>query len=126
MTRMRSSTRIVRAWIVLLSLGGPVAMAQPPEPAGDRPAPKAEVKKSAWLHEVYLEEASEYEFSLDTEKRQGLELRREPVMNWTSGGDYHGDVFVWTHRGRAAIVGCIFSAPQGEGERRVMHEFHSL
>ena len=85
-----------------------------------------ESKKSAWLHDIYLREASEYEFYLYAEKRQKLELRREPVMRWTSDADYHGEVYVWTEQGRAVIVGCIFSAPQGDSARRVMHEFHSL
>ncbi len=80
----------------------------------------------AWLHEVYLGEASEYRFFLDEEKHQELELRREPVMRWTSQGDYNGEVFVWTYHGAAAIVGCIFSGPQGKTHRRIMHEFHSL
>ena len=98
---------------------------QPAEPTKDRP-PEVEAKKSARLHEIYLRDASEYEFSLDAERRQALELRREPAMRWTSEGDYHGEVYVWTNRGQAAIVGCFFSGPQGEGARRVMHEFHSV
>ena len=83
-------------------------------------------KRAAWLHEVYLREASEYDFFLDEAKRQKLELRREPVMRWTSGGDGNGDVYVWTHQGAAVIVGCIFSAPQGGNGRVIYHEFHSL
>jgi hypothetical protein len=83
-------------------------------------------KRTSWLHEVYLREASEYQFFLDEEKRQELELRRAPVMRWTSENDYVGEVYVWTHRGVPAIVGCIFSGPQGKNARYIMHEFHSL
>jgi hypothetical protein len=75
---------------------------------------------------VYLHEASDYEFYLDRQKGERLELRREPVMRWTSENDYHGEVYVWTHQGAAAVVGCIFSGPQGEAGRQIMHEFHSL
>jgi hypothetical protein len=94
----------------------------------ETPATKdqAQTKRTAWLHEAYLREASAYQYFLDPEKRQPLVLRREPVMRWTSSGDYNGEVYVWTHQGTAAIVGCIFSGPGGNGRRRVMHEFHSL
>jgi hypothetical protein len=83
-------------------------------------------KRNARLHEVYLREASEYQFFLDDQKREDLKLRREPIMRWTSDGDYNGEVFVWTHEGAAAVVGCIFSGPRGKDARQVMHEFHSL
>ncbi len=102
--------------------GGPIAQEQ-------SEAPKDQSKKSkraAWLHEVYLREASAYNFFLDDQKRQELKLRREPVMRWTSDGDYNGEVYVWTDHGAAAIVGCVFSGPQGTDARRIMHEFHSL
>jgi hypothetical protein len=114
----RPAVQIIVALCFALLLGASVTE--------DRPARQDDTKKSAWLHEVYVREASAYEFYLDTGKRQKLELRREPVMRWTSDADYHGEVYVWTHQGRAAIVGCIFSGPQGDSARRIMHEFHSL
>jgi hypothetical protein len=82
--------------------------------------------KTAWLHKIYLREASEYQFFLDEGKRTALELRREPIMRWTSDNEYHGEIFVWTHHGAAAILGCIVSGPQGQIKRAIMHEFHSL
>lgn len=103
------------------TLGGP-GWPQRPETTKDQ----SKNKRAAWLHEVYLREASEYDFFLDEAKRQKLELRGEPVMRWTSGGDGNGDVYVWTHQGAAAIVGCIFSAPLGENGRVIYHEFHSF
>ena len=103
------------------SFGGP-GWPQQPETTRDQ----SKNKRTAWLHEAYLREASGYEFYLDDQKHEKLALRREPVMRWTSGHDSDGDVYVWTHQGAAAIVGCIFSAPQGENGRVVFHEFHSL
>ncbi len=111
--------------VVVMSAHITVGDSQDSEPASARPRPPAEVKKSSWLHELYLREASEYDFVLDTERREKLELRREPVMRWTSEGDYNGEVYVWTNHGVAAVVGCIFSGPLREA-RQVMHEFHSL
>ncbi len=119
MTRIASRLGIVGIGLALLVLGGPLARPQQPE---DRP----EAKKVAWLHENYLKDASEYEFFLDEPKRQGLALRPEPVMRWTSSGDYNGEVYVWTHQGAAVVVGCIFSGPLSKTTRQVMHEFHSL
>jgi hypothetical protein len=124
MPRRKSPTWIALAWLAWAALGAETARSQPPQEGN--PARREEPRKSAWLHEVYLQDASAYEFSFDEEKRQKLELRREPVMRWTSDGDYNGEVYVWTHRGSAAIVGCIFSGPQGDAGRRIMHEFHSL
>jgi hypothetical protein len=123
MARRKSPAWIACVGLASLSFSGPVARS----PRQDPPPPqRPEAKKAAWLHEVYLRDASEYEFSLEAEGRPRLELRREPVMRWTSEGDYNGEVYVWTHRGAAAVVGCIFSGPGGDGSRRVLHEFHSL
>jgi hypothetical protein len=83
-------------------------------------------KKADWLHDLYLRDASDYSFFLEDRRREELELRREPVMRWTSDNDYNGEVYIWTHQGAAAIVGCIFSGPRDKNQRSVMHEFHSL
>jgi hypothetical protein len=124
---MRASLKLPIAmacvWIAPGGVGGLVAHSEQPEP----PIAGAEAGKMAWLHEVYLREASEYEFFLDAEKSEKLELRREPVMRYTGDFDHsHGEVYVWTYRGRAELVGCIFSQPAGDRQRRIMHEFHSL
>jgi hypothetical protein len=117
--------RNLALWVTCLSIvstfGGPGWTQQP-----ELPTDQAKSKKMAWLHAAYLRDASEYKFFLDEGRRQELELRREPVMRWTSDADYNGEVYVWTHQGVAAIVGCIFSGPQGKSARQVMHEFHSL
>jgi hypothetical protein len=102
------------------------AIGQQAEPTKETPARPEDAKRAALLHEVYLREATEYEFGLDTEKHEKLELKREPVMRWTSEGDYNGEVYVWTQQGMASIVGCIFSGPGNAGQRQIMHEFHSL
>jgi hypothetical protein len=120
MARINLSVRVVCVCLVS-SFGGPVWPQQPATPKD-----QAKSKRSAWLHEVYLRDASAYQFFLDAEKRHELKLRREPVMRWSSNGDYNGEVYVWTHQGAAAIVGCIFSGPRGKSARHVMHEFHSL
>jgi hypothetical protein len=120
MARINFSALLVCVCLVA-GLSGPAWPQQPVTPKD-----QSKNKRTARLHEVYLRDASEYKFFLDDQKREELELRREPVMRWTSEADYNGEVYVWTHRGAAAIVGCVFSGPQGKNARQIMHEFHSL
>jgi len=112
---------------IVLMLAGLAAAAGPPAWPGqqERKSEDAKSKRAAWLHELYLSDASEYQFFTDGENRRELKLRKEPVMRWTSQDDYNGEVFVWTDDGAAAIVGCVFSGPL-PGARQIMHEFHSL
>ncbi len=120
MSRINLSVWVVCVCLVT-NLGGPAWPQQP-----QTPKDQAKNKRAAWLHELYLREASPYKFFLDDQKRQELKLRPEPVMRWTSDGDYNGEVYVWTHQGASGIVGCIFSGPRGNDARGIMHEFHSL
>jgi hypothetical protein len=85
------------------------------------------------LKAFYRHEAELYEFTLDEAGTQKLKL--EPtVMTWT-GEDYKdshltvapvsGEVYIWTHEGRAVVAGGIGSFPRSNG-RHVFHEFHVL
>lgn len=115
-----------RWWISLLLAGLAAGVGAPawPRPQ-DRKAEEPKNKRAAWLHDLYLGDASEYQFFVDGPERREMKLRREPVMRWTSQDDYNGEVFVWTDNGAAAIIGCVFSGPL-PGARHIMHEFHSL
>lgn len=126
MAHHRPALALAAVWLVSIGIFGTLAAAQQATAGKESSGSQGDAKRSAWLHEVYLRDASEYEFSLDTDRREKLELRREPVMRWTSQSDYHGEVYVWTDRGVASVVGCIFSGPQGDSARQIMHEFHSL
>jgi hypothetical protein len=120
MARLNFSVTAACTCLVFIFSGS--AWPQQPETPGGQ----SKNKRTARLHQVYLQEASAYQFFLDDQKRQPLDLRREPMMRWTSKGDYNGEVYVWTHQGAAVVVGCIFSGPRGNNARHVMHEFHSL
>jgi hypothetical protein len=79
---------------------------------------------------IYVKEASEYSIAVEPEPRQALELRKEPVFEWSNpvrSGVQQGVVFLWLRDGRPAALGCVFSqpAPRFSG-RRVFHEFHAL
>jgi hypothetical protein len=80
---------------------------------------------------VYVKEAAEYSMAVESALRQALELKKEPVFEWSNPvrqGVQQGVVFLWLREGRPAALGSIFSQPDG-GKlpgRRIMHEFHAL
>ena len=79
---------------------------------------------------IYVKEAAEYSIAVESAPKQALELKKEPIFEWTNpirSSLQHGVIFLWLRDGRPAAVGCIFSQqdPMLPG-RRVMHEFHAL
>jgi hypothetical protein len=117
----------VFAWLALQFLNGSAAWSQQSETPKDAPVSRAEAKISDRLHEAFLREVTDYDFSLDAENRQKLELRREPVMRFTAGpNDFQGEVYIWTDHGLAAVVGCVWTGPLEHNRRLIFHEFHSL
>jgi hypothetical protein len=102
----------------------PVLMGQSSATRPD-PAPKARRER---LLELYRGEAAGYTIHRDSGRKEKVELRRDPVYTWTNpirGGEQDGEVFVWTCRGRAEVVGTFFSYPS-TGPRNLNHELHSL
>ncbi len=85
---------------------------------------EAELKKVLIPH--YGRDAARYDFFLDKERSQRIELQEQPVLTWTNAENYMGAVFVWNFKGRPEIIGCIGSHQLRSGEVRVFHEFHSL
>jgi hypothetical protein len=82
---------------------------------------------------IYLKEADEYSIAIESAPKKALELKREPVFEWsnpTRNGGQQGVVFLWLRDGRPAAVGCIFSSPESvvksPGARRIEHELHAL
>jgi hypothetical protein len=79
---------------------------------------------------VYVREAAEYSLAAESAPKQALELRKEPVFEWTNpirSTPQQGVIFLWLRDGRPAAVGCIFSQPDSElPGRRVFHELHAL
>ncbi len=112
-------------WLLILLS---VLIGQAPVSKDDSAAAEAARKKRERLLPLYTSEAAEYTIYRDSSRRDKLELRREPVYVWTNplredGQD--GAIFVWTCRGRAEVIGCIFMSPTTR-PRHVYHEFHSL
>jgi hypothetical protein len=102
---------------------------QSPVTKDDSASRQAAGSKRERLQELYASEAAEYVIYRDASRKDKLELRHEPIYVWTNPirDTQDGAVYVWTCRGRAEIVGSIFSMPAiGKRQRQLFHEFHSL
>jgi hypothetical protein len=81
---------------------------------------------------VYVKEASDYSFTIETaaKVKKELEFKKEPIFEWsntTREGLQQGVVFLWLRDGRPAAIGSIFSQPHEKPVgRQIMHEFHAL
>ena len=79
---------------------------------------------------IYAKEAGEYTMAVASDPKKPLELKKEPVFEWSNPvreGVQQGVVFVWLRDGRPAAMGCFFSEHEGRHMgRKVMHEFHAL
>jgi hypothetical protein len=96
--------------------------------AADSDTEKAQQKK--W-NDYYAKVAAEYEITRGEDRKEKLELKPEAVLHWSNpirAGETNGAVFVWTHEGRAALVGTIFShlVRNQPDQKLVAHEFQSL
>jgi hypothetical protein len=109
---------------VLALLLLPVLIGQDPT---TKPDDTAKIRRDRLL-KLYQGEAAGYVIHRDSSQKEKVELRREPVYSWTNpirGGEQDGDVFVWTCRGRAEVIGTFFSYPL-TGPRNLHHELLSL
>ncbi len=79
---------------------------------------------------IYAKEASEYSLAVEAAPKQKLELKKEPIFEWTNPSRstlQQGVIFLWLRDGRPAAIGCIFSQKDPElPGRRVIHELHAL
>jgi hypothetical protein len=82
---------------------------------------------------IYVREAEAYSLAVESAPKKALELKKEPVFEWSNparNGGQQGVVFLWLRDGRPAAAGCIFSSPETvvkvPGARRIEHEFHAL
>ncbi len=79
---------------------------------------------------VYAKEAQAYSIAIETEPKKSLELKKEPIFEWSSPSSpqrHQGVIFLWLRDGRPAALGNIFShdhdRPAG---RKIWHELHAL
>jgi len=81
---------------------------------------------------VYVKEATEYTLAVESAPKEILELKKEPIFEWSNlgreGSITQGVLFVWLRDGRPAAIGTIFSAaPMNELRGRMLvHGLHAL
>jgi hypothetical protein len=88
--------------------------------------PVNEAESKVILYPYYARQAAAYDFFRDEDRKQRLELRKQPVLNWTNADNFMGSVFLWTYGGRPELIGCVGSRQTAAGECFVFHELHSL
>jgi hypothetical protein len=80
---------------------------------------------------IYIKDVGTYSLAVESEPNRPLELKKEPVFEWSNPGRGRGDtqgvVFLWLRDGRPAAVGNIFSHPHAKlPGRQIRHELHAL
>ncbi|HTU17182.1 MAG TPA: hypothetical protein VMG10_03910 [Gemmataceae bacterium] len=79
---------------------------------------------------IYQKEISAYSLAVESAPKRKLELRKEPVLEWSNPvrpTQSQGVVFLWLREGRPAALGCIFSQRGSQPKtRRVIHELLAL
>jgi hypothetical protein len=118
---------MVGAMLVAMVMAGQPCQAESPKEAADE---LSKVQQAKW-NAHYAKIAADYEIARGKEGKEMLALKDEPVLHWSNPvreGETNGAVFVWTHDGRAEVVGTIFShLLRGDPTQRVMaHSFQSL
>jgi len=119
--------RVVWLILALPCLLGPGPPSKDDPEVKDKAAPGTKIRRER-LHKIYLTEALSYTIHRDSTRAEKVELRHEPVYSWTNpirNGAQDGEVFVWTCRGRAEVIGTFFSYP-ATGPRSLHHELHAL
>src|SRR5437588_3566541 len=74
---------------------------------------------------IYVRELESYSLAVESEPRQALVLRKEPLFEWLNPvrSDQQGAVFLWLRDGRPAALGNVFSyADDRLPGRRIVHE----
>ena len=94
----------------------------PPDTDLDRKEDAAGTQESA---RRVLELAKQYEFFAGSDRRTKFELQPKPLLRYSNPvrGDVHGNVFVWTRKGRPEVVGAFFDF---RSENKLDSELHIL
>src|SRR5262249_16259210 len=88
-------------------------------------APKADDDAAEAFRLYAKETAGRYEIRCQGEEGRKTTLRGDSVLRWTNpvgGHQAHGEVFLWTDRGRPAAVLSLYQVT----EANVVHEHHEF
>jgi uncharacterized protein (TIGR03067 family) len=79
---------------------------------------------------IYLKEVEAYSLAVESAPKKELELKKEPVFEWSNPigeNPAQGVVFLWLRDGHPSALGGIFSHPASGGKgRKVLHELLAL
>jgi uncharacterized protein (TIGR03067 family) len=79
---------------------------------------------------IYFKEVEAYSLAVESAPQKELELKKEPVFEWSNPvgeGLHQGVIFLWLRDGRPAALGGPFSHPvPGWKGRKVLHELLAL
>ena len=118
--KLRQGTKMSLAFIVFSASAAAItlSLAETPE-TGDDAAAMDEFRKYA------KETAAEYQIRSRSDENHKLVLLHESLLRWTNplgGRKAHGDVFLWTNRGRPEAVLSLYQLT----ESGVVHEHHEF
>ena len=73
------------------------------------PLDSVEKKNSEAAIKMTREAAQKYEFEIHGVDQLAV-LREQPILRWSNPerGQVYGNVYLWTYRGRPAVVGSLF------------------
>ncbi|HEY7329289.1 MAG TPA: hypothetical protein VH592_16725 [Gemmataceae bacterium] len=79
---------------------------------------------------IYRKEVAEYSITVESAPKKELELKNEPILEWSNpirARVQQGVIFLWLRDGRPSALGCFFSVPDSRlPGRSIYHEFHAL
>lgn len=79
---------------------------------------------------LYIREAESYSLAVESEPKNRLALKKEPIFEWLNPArdkGQQGNIFLWLRDGRPAALACIFSHPHDKlPGRKIVHELHAL
>lgn len=95
----------------------------------DEPASGPDVEAAKKFQAYAKESAAAYEMHAESAEGRKLVFRDESILRWTNplgGRKAHGDVFLWTDKGRPAAVLSLYEYTTPDGVVHEHHEFCSL
>jgi hypothetical protein len=109
----------------LMMLAATVSLAQ--GPAGEKSAEAAKEAKGKWAA-LFRRQAEDYVLTGGADARAKAQMLSEPILRWWQPvrGTDDGAVFLWVRDGLPEAAGSVFTIKDVEGDRALVHEFHSL
>lgn len=117
----------MKGWLVLINLL--LLFCAVGNATGDERETNSEKEQRAAWTKYYAKQLENYEIHFGKDPAKQLEVDPKARFRWGNPirvGNTHGDLFVWTYKGRVELVGTIFSYEVAGEQRRVAHGFHSM